>query len=72
MRHEPIIRTDLYLADEAFLTGTAAEVVPIRCGRPSRRAPGTRAGSPRRSSRCYFATVRGEVDRYKNWLDHVD
>ena len=30
MRHEPIIRTDLYLADEAFLSGTAAEVVPIR------------------------------------------
>ena len=30
VRHEHIIRTDLYLADEAFLTGTAAEVVPIR------------------------------------------
>jgi hypothetical protein len=30
VRHEQIIRTDLYLADEAFLTGTAAEVVPIR------------------------------------------
>ncbi len=28
--HEQIIRTDLYTADEAFLTGTAAEVVPIR------------------------------------------
>jgi hypothetical protein len=22
--------------------------------------------------RTYFATVRGEVDRYKDWLDHVD
>ena len=30
MRHETLIRTDLYTADEAFLTGTAAEVVPIR------------------------------------------
>ena len=28
--HEPLMRTDLYTADEAFLTGTAAEVVPIR------------------------------------------
>ena len=43
VRHEPIIRTDLYLADEAFLTGTAAEVVPIRAvddRAGGRRAPG--------------------------------
>ena len=47
-----IIRTDLYLADEAFLTGTAAEVVPIRAGRrPPGRRRATRARSPRRSSR---------------------
>src|SRR3974390_1339274 len=29
IRHESLIRTDLYLADEVFLTGTAAEIVPI-------------------------------------------
>ena len=28
--HEALVRTDFYTADEAFLTGTAAEVVPIR------------------------------------------
>ena len=64
-----LLRTDLYLADEAFLTGTAAEVVPIRSvddreiGRPG---PVTRS-----IQETYFAAVRGEVDRYKDWLDYV-
>ncbi|HEX2042471.1 MAG TPA: branched-chain amino acid transaminase [Acidimicrobiales bacterium] len=64
-----LLRTDLYLAEEAFLTGTAAEVVPIRSvddreiGEPG---PVTRA-----IQETYFATVRGEVDRYKDWLEHV-
>ena len=64
-----LLRTDLYLAEEAFLTGTAAEVVPIRSvddreiGEPG---PVTRAIQD-----TYFATVRGEVDRYKDWLEHV-
>jgi branched-chain amino acid aminotransferase len=70
--HQSLVRTDLYTADEAFLTGTAAEVVPIRSvddrdvgdGRPG---PLTRA-----IQETYFAAVRGEVDRYKDWLDYVE
>ena len=64
-----LLRTDLYLAEEAFLTGTAAEVVPIRSvddreiGEPG---PVTRA-----IQETYFATVRGEDDRYKDWLEYV-
>ncbi len=70
--HESLIRTDLYTADEAFLTGTAAEVVPIRSvdDRP------VGSGRPGRITveiqQTYLAAVRGEVDRYKDWLDHVD
>ena len=72
VRHEQIIRTDLYLADEAFLTGTAAEVVPIRA--VDDRLVGTGKPGPitLEVQQTYFAAVRGEVDRYKNWLDHVD
>jgi branched-chain amino acid aminotransferase len=72
VRHEPIIRTDLYLADEAFLTGTAAEVVPIRA--VDDRAVGTGKPGPitQAVQQTFFATVRGEVDQYKDWLDHVD
>ncbi|MHB8219552.1 MAG: branched-chain amino acid transaminase [Acidimicrobiales bacterium] len=71
VRHEQLIRTDLYLADEAFLTGTAAEVVPIRA--VDDRMVGTGRPGPVTTEiqQIYFATVRGEVDRYKDWLDHV-
>jgi branched-chain amino acid aminotransferase len=64
-----LLRSDLYTADEAFLSGTAAEVVPIRSvddrelGEPG---PVTRA-----IQETYFAAVKGEVDRYKDWNEHV-
>jgi branched-chain amino acid aminotransferase len=72
VRHEPIIRTDLYLADEAFLTGTAAEVVPIRAVDDRQVGAGKPGPITKEIQQTYFATVRGEVDRYKEWLDHVD
>ncbi|HEY2565486.1 MAG TPA: branched-chain-amino-acid transaminase [Acidimicrobiales bacterium] len=69
---DQLIRTDLYSADEAFLTGTAAEVVPIRA--VDDRPVGTGKPGPitRQLQQTYFATVRGEVDQYKDWLDHVE
>jgi branched-chain amino acid aminotransferase len=65
-----LLRTDLYLAEEAFLTGTAAEVVPIRS--VDDRVIGEPGPITRSIQETYFATVRGEVDRYKNWLEHVN
>jgi branched-chain amino acid aminotransferase len=66
-----ILRSDLYTADEAFLTGTAAEVVPIRS--VDERIVG--AGEPgpvtKRIQEIYFAAVRGQVDRYKDWNELV-
>ena len=72
VRHEHIIRTDLYLADEAFLTGTAAEVVPIRAVDDRPVGSGRPGRITKELQQTYFATVRGEVDQYKEWLDHVD
>jgi len=71
VRHEQLIRTDLYLADEAFLTGTAAEVVPIRAVDDREVGTGKPGPITAEIQQTYFATVRGEVDRYKDWLDHV-
>ena len=70
--HEAMVRTDLYTADEAFLTGTAAEVVPIR--EVDDRVVGDGRPGPitTRIQQTYFAAVRGEVDRYKDWLEHVE
>ncbi|MEY2566303.1 MAG: branched-chain amino acid aminotransferase [Actinomycetota bacterium] len=64
-----ILRSDLYLADESFLTGTAAEVVPIRS--IDDREIGEPGPITRKLQETYFATVRGEVDQYKDWLEHV-
>jgi branched-chain amino acid aminotransferase len=64
-----LLRTDLYLADEAFLTGTAAEVVPIRA--VDDREIGDPGPITRSIQDTFFATVRGEVDQYKDWVEHV-
>jgi branched-chain amino acid aminotransferase len=70
--HEALIRSDLYLADEAFLTGTAAEVVPIASVDDRVIGNGEPGPITKSLQETYFATVRGEVDRYKDWLDHVE
>ena len=66
-----ILRSDLYTADEAFLTGTAAEVVPIRT--VDDRVIGTGDPGPvtRKVQEVYFAAVKGEMERYQDWLEHV-
>ena len=70
VRAENLLRSDLYTCEEAFLTGTAAEVVPIRS--VDDRELGPPGEITRRVQQTYAATVRGEVDRYKDWLEHVD
>jgi len=69
VREQQLLRHDLYLADEAFLTGTAAEVVPIRS--VDDREIGNRGEITRTLQETYFAAVRGEVERYKDWLEYV-
>ena len=69
VREEQLLRSDLYLADEAFLTGTAAEVVPIRS--VDDREIGDPGEITRKIQETYFAAVRGEVERYKDWLEYV-
>jgi branched-chain amino acid aminotransferase len=64
-----ILRSDLYTCEEAFLSGTAAEVVPIRS--VDDREIGEPGPITRKVQETFFATVKGEVDRYKDWLEHV-
>jgi len=63
-------RHDLYLADEAFLTGTAAEVVPIR--EVDGRIIGPRGPITQQLQSTYLDAVRGKVERYKDWLEYVN
>ena len=64
-----ILRSDLYTCDEAFLTGTAAEVVPIRS--VDDRVIGDPGPITRKIQETYAAAVRGQVESYRGWLDHV-
>jgi branched-chain amino acid aminotransferase len=64
-----LLRSDLYAADEAFLTGTAAEIVPMRS--VDDREIGEPGEITRKIQETYFAVVHGEVEQYKHWLDYV-
>jgi branched-chain amino acid aminotransferase len=68
-RIDNLLRSDLYLADEAFLSGTAAEVVPIRS--VDDREIGEPGPITRQIQEVFFATVKGEVDQYKEWNEYV-
>ncbi|MBI3786164.1 MAG: branched-chain amino acid transaminase [Deltaproteobacteria bacterium] len=64
-------RDEVYLADEVFMTGTAAEVTPVRevddrCIGKGRPGPVTTD-----LQRRYRAAVRGEDDRFREWLTSV-
>ncbi len=67
-----ILRSDLYLADEMFLTGTAAEVVPIRSVDDRVIGEGKPGPITKAIQANYFGAVRGELSQYKEWLDFVN
>lgn len=71
VRFEALIRTDLYLADEAFLTGTAAEVVPISSVDDRLVGDGTPGPITKLLQSTYFQAVRGELAQYEGWLSKV-
>jgi branched-chain amino acid aminotransferase len=63
-----LIRSDLYLADEVFMTGTAAEVTPLRSIDDHEIGVGEITLA---IQRAYLDTVRGKSERWSQWLDHV-
>jgi branched-chain amino acid aminotransferase len=69
VREDDLVRTDLYLADEAFFTGTAAEVVPIR--EVDDRVLGDPGPITRRLQEVFTAAIRGRDERYRDWLEPV-
>ena len=70
VREQPLLRTDLYLADEAFLCGTAAEIVPIR--EVDDREIGDPGEVTRKIQETYFAAVHGQVEKYADWLEYAN
>jgi branched-chain amino acid aminotransferase len=63
-----LIRSDLYLADELFMTGTAAEVTPLRSVDDHEIGVGEITLA---IQKAYLDTVRGKSERWSHWLDPV-
>jgi branched-chain amino acid aminotransferase len=64
-------RTDLYLADEVWLTGTAAEIVPVTSVDDRVVGTGKPGSITKAIQEVFFQAVRGQIDRYKDWVEHV-
>ncbi len=64
-------RDELYSADEAFLTGTAAEVTPVREVDDRSIGEGTRGPVTRTIQTAYFDAVRAKGSKYEAWLTRV-
>ena len=65
-----LIRADLYLADEIFMCGTAAEVTPLRS--VDDREIGEPGPVTREIQSAYMDTVRGKREQWSHWLEHVN
>ncbi len=66
-----ITRDEIYISDEAFFTGTAAEVTPIR--ELDSRMIGSGKSGPvtKRLQSQYFDAVAGRIESHKNWLTYI-
>lgn len=64
-----LVRTDLYTADEMFMTGSAAEVVPVRS--VDGRVIGDAGPITLELQRTFFRVVHGEEPGYEEWLERV-
>ena len=71
VKERRITRDEVYIADEAFFTGTAAEVVPIRELDSRVIGEGRRGPVTERLQSIYFQSVRGQQQRYLDWLTPV-
>ena len=68
VKEKRITRDEVYVADEAFFTGTAAEVVPIRELDNRIIGSGVRGPITEKLQHIYFEAVRGEQPQYAEWL----
>ncbi len=71
IKEKRITRDEVYIADEAFFTGTAAEVTPIRELDGITLGPGHRGPITERIQNAFFDIVGGRNPKYADWLSMV-
>lgn len=68
---ERFTRDEIYIADEAFFTGTAAEVTPIREIDNRKIGTGTRGKVTKKLQSIFFDVVKGKNRKYESWLTRL-
>jgi branched-chain amino acid aminotransferase len=71
VREESISRDELYIADEVFLTGTAAEITPVREIDHRRVGRGEAGPVTRRLQETFFSVVKGSDSQHDHWLTYL-
>lgn len=71
IREKRITRDEVYIADEAFFTGTAAEVTPIRELDNRTIGSGSRGAITEQLQSLYFDVVYGRNEKHQDWLTYV-
>jgi branched-chain amino acid aminotransferase len=71
VREEPISRDELYIADEVFLTGTAAEITPVRDIDHRKIGRGEAGPVTRRLQEAFFSIVKGTDTKHEHWLSFI-
>jgi branched-chain amino acid aminotransferase len=71
VREEPIARDELYTAEEVFLTGTAAEITPVRDIDHRKIGRGEAGPITRRLQESFFSIVKGNDAKHDHWLSYI-
>jgi branched-chain amino acid aminotransferase len=71
VRERDFSRDELYIADEAFFTGTAAEVTPIREVDDRTIGKGKPGPITKKLQSLFFRIVKGEERAYSSWLTYI-
>lgn len=71
VREKRITRDEVYVADEAFFTGTAAEVTPIRELDGRSIGSGSRGPVTEKLQKHYFDVVHGRSEAHRSWLSYI-
>ncbi|MCL4536294.1 MAG: branched-chain amino acid transaminase [Nitrospirae bacterium] len=70
-REERFTRDEVYIADEAFFTGTAAEVTPIRELDGRVIGDGKRGKTTKKLQSIFFDIVKGKNKKYESWITYI-
>ena len=71
VKEDPFSRDELYIADEAFFCGTAAEITPIREVDNRIIGDGARGPITKKLQETFFDIVKGKNNKYKEWLTYL-